>query len=431
MAHAPRAARREEEGAVRRLTLLAALAALIACAQQSFPPGGPPRHTAPLLLFVNPESGAVNVKDKSLRLTFDAVISERPAASNAQSLADLVLISPRDGNPRVSWHRTYIDIRGDRAWKPNTAYTITIRPGISDLQNHSIKRSVVFVFSTGPVIPPTVIKGVVFDWATGKPVPNAIVQAYLPPDSTQYITYADSSGRFSLGTLPPGPVNVRGFNDLNSNRALDLREPWDTATVQLTDTTVVDLYAFIHDSLGPHITGLDVKDSLTLHVTFDKPVDTAQKLDTTNFSLHANIDSSLVRIVSVGSWAAYDKARTDSLARADSIAGKRDTAAIRRRATELANAIARDTGPPKLPPPVPKRASPLTEFVIKTAIPLVPGAWYRLEAHDVRNLLGDTATSVRSVQVPKPTPPHDTTKGKAGSHDSTAVAKPPATPVHL
>ena len=117
---------------MRRLTVVAALIALVACAQQSFPPGGPPRHTPPVLIAVNPESGAVNVHEKSLRLTFDAVISERPA-SNAQSLADLVLISPRDGNPRVSWHRTYIDIRGDRAWKANTAYTITLRPGISDL----------------------------------------------------------------------------------------------------------------------------------------------------------------------------------------------------------------------------------------------------------------------------------------------------------
>ena len=110
---------------MRRLMLLVAFTA--ACAQQAFPPGGPPRHTPPKLLSISPESGAVNVRAKAVTLAFDEVVSERPA-SGGQSLSDLFLISPRDGVPKIGWHRTSIDLRGQRAWKPNTAYMSRCAP---------------------------------------------------------------------------------------------------------------------------------------------------------------------------------------------------------------------------------------------------------------------------------------------------------------
>ena len=417
---------------MRRLALIAALALAAACAQQAFPPGGPPRHIPPKLLTVAPESGSVNMHEKVVNLTYDEVVSERPA-SGGQSLSDLVLISPRDGNPKVGWHRMRLDIRGQRPWKPNTAYTVTLRAGLADLHNNVVKRPVVIIFSTGPAIPHTVISGVVFDWPTGKPVANALVQAFLPPDSTHYITLADSSGRFSLLTLPSGPVTVRGVADANNNRALDPREAWDTATVQLRDTVQLELYAFVHDSVGPHLAGLTVHDSLTLRATFDKPVDLAQRLDTLNFTVRA-ADSSIVPLRAVATWRDFDKARQDSTARADSISGKKDSTAGRRRAA--APTAARDSVP-KVPPPTPTRALPHTEFVVIVARPLAPGSWYRLESRGVRNLLGDTATSVRSVQVPKPPPPKpakDTTAAhalppKPPARDSGAAAPPPPPPL--
>jgi hypothetical protein len=375
---------------------------------------------------VYPESGAVNFRGKSVMLIFDEVVSERPVGS-AQNLSGLVLISPRDGDPRVGWHRDRLDIRGQRPWKPITAYTVTLRPGLADLHGNVLKRPIVIVFSTGSFIPPTLIRGVVFDWATGKPVANALVQVFVPPDSTQYITLADSNGRYQLGTMRAGQVTVRGVADLNNNRALDPREPWDTATVNLVDTVAMDIYAFVHDSLGPRIVGLEIRDSLAFKVTFDKPVLISQRLDTANFLLRT-ADSTVVPIRLVQPWRDYDKQRTDSLLRADSLSGKRDTAALRKAKQDSAAAALKDTVP-RVPPPVPTRALPNSEYLIAPAKALVPGTWYRLDARDIKNLTGDTASSFRTVQFPKPMPKDTSKAGLA--RDSANKAKgiaPPAPP---
>ncbi len=403
--------------------IAAALAA--ACAQQGFPPGGPPRHTPAVLDSVAPESGAVNYRGKNVTLIFNEVVSERPAGA-AQNLAGLVLISPRNGEPKVGWHRDRLEIHGQRAWKPITAYTVTLRPGLADLYGNVIKRPIVIIFSTGSFIPGTLIHGAVFDDATGKPVPNALVQIFLPPDSTQYITLADSSGRYQLGAMRAGPMTIRGVADLNSNRALDPREPWDTVAVNLTDTLSMDLYTFVHDSIGPRISGLEIRDSLAIRVTFDKPVLISQLLDTSNFVLRSG-DSTVLPIRLVRPWREYDKEHTDSLIRADTLA-KKDTAAIRRKYQDSLAAAKKDTVP-RVPPPVPTRPLPNSEYLIAPAKALATGTWYRLEAHDVKNLLGDTASSFRTVQYPKPVP-KDTTKSGLG-RDSTGRLKgiaPPGPP---
>ena len=96
---------------MRRLILLIAL---VACAQQGFPPGGPPDKVPPKLLKTTPDSNARNVTSNEVNFQYDEVLSERPGG--ASSLEGLVLISPRDGAPRVGWHRTRISVRGHKNW---------------------------------------------------------------------------------------------------------------------------------------------------------------------------------------------------------------------------------------------------------------------------------------------------------------------------
>ena len=418
---------------MRRLIAALSVAAAAACARQSFPPGGPPRNIPPQVMLVFPESGSVNVKAKTVDISFDEVVAERPSGGG-QSLSDIVIISPRDGIPRVAWHRTHIEIRGRKGWRDNTAYTVVLRPGIVDLHGNVLKHSTTTIFSTGATIPTNVIRGVVFDYSTGKPVVNALVQAYLPPDSLQYITISDSSGRFELGTLPAGPMTVRGTQDLNNNHALDVREPWDTVHITLSDSATVELYAFIHDSLGPHLSEVTAVDSLHLHAVFDKLLDPATTVDTSNFELRANSDSSIVPIIGVLNWADVQRSRQDSIARADSIAGKKDTTKLVRRGQYPG--ARRDTTP-LVPPPKPSRPVPPKEFQLTLGKPLVVGAFYRLQAKNVKNMLGDTATSLHSVQLPKPPPPPPPKPGAApkpgAKPDTTAkpmapTPTPPAAP---
>ena len=163
-------------------------------------------------------------------------------------------------------------------------------------------------------------------------------------------------------------------------------------------------------------------------MTFDKPVLISQTLDTANFLLRATADSSIVPIRLVRPWRDYDKERTDSLLRADSISGKRDTAALRKKKQDSVAAALKDTIP-HVPPPEPKRALPNLEYLVVPAKALVPGSWYRLDARNVKNLLGDTASSFRTLQYPKPTP-KDTTKAgilrdSAGKPKGIAPPAPP------
>jgi len=421
---------------VRRLILLVAL---VACAQQGFPPGGPPDKDPPKLLKTTPDSNARNVTSKEVNFQYDEVLSERPGG--ASSLDALVLISPRDGAPRVGWHRTRISVRGHKDWKPNTTYVIDVLPGISDLRGNADKLGYHLVFSTGPEIAGASISGVVFDWPAGHPAPNALVEAVSHPDSTIYIDRADSLGRFTISHMPAGSFTVIGWIDANSNHDLDPHELQDSATVTLKDTARVELLAFIHDSIGPHVVTVEVRDSLTLHASFDKPVDPVQALDSTHIMLRA-ADSSLISTKAIVSAREIDKQRSDSMARADSIRARHDTAFRRQyqaqhRAPTDSNAVAALRRTALLATLKPSKPVPVSDILISLKQPLTAGATYRLEAKDIHNLMGIAASSIRSFTVPKPAPPPPPPKthaappgakpaAPAAARTDSSAAKPPA-----
>jgi hypothetical protein len=420
---------------VRRLILLFVL---VACAQQGFPPGGPPDKEPPKLLKTTPDSNARNVTSKEVDFQYDEVLSERPGG--ASSLDALVLISPRDGAPRVGWHRTRISVRGHKDWKPNTTYVIDVLPGISDLRGNADKTGYHLVFSTGPEIAGASISGVVFDWPAGHPAPNALVEAVSHPDSTIYIDRADSLGRFTITHMPAGSFTVIGWIDANSNHDLDQHELQDSTTVTLKDTARVELLAFIHDSIGPHVVTVEVRDSLTLHASFDKPVDPAQPLDSTHIMLRA-ADSSLISTKAIVSAREIDKQRSDSMARVDSIRARHDTAFRRQyqaqhRVPTDSNAAAALRRTALLATLKPSKPIPVSDILISLKQPLTAGATYRLESKDIHNLMGISASSIRSFSVPKPTPPPPPPKNgvtppgakpaaAAPARKDTSAAKPP------
>ena len=99
----------------------------------------------------------------------------------------------------------------------------------------------------------------------------------MTPDSTRYVAVADSLGRFVIDHLPAGTFLVSGGVDANSNRTLDAREAFDSVRAPSTTTAPADsggveLLAFVHDTVAPRIQTVTVRDSLTLRLTFDKPL---------------------------------------------------------------------------------------------------------------------------------------------------------------
>ena len=370
---------------------LIAAVALAACASQGDPPGGPPDSTPPVVVGIVPESAAVNVRPDRVEFRFDEVVSERPA--RAPSLDQIVIISPSDGLPRVDWRRRSITVRPRHDWKPNAVYTVTLLPGMTDLRGNVMPTGASVIFATGPTIPNTRVAGILYDWVAGTIARSGAVEAIALPDSVVYIARTDTAGRFTLAHLPPGSYALRAWLDANNNRELDPREAYDSAAVVLRDTASVTLLAFVHDTLPPRINTVQPVDSMTLRVEMNQPLDPAQAIDTTLFRLTAP-DSSRVPLRVIVSADAWERARADSIARADTTR--------RRTPVRPAPGAARDSV-------ILPRPAPLSRFVVITGVPLRPDTSYRLVAIEARNLLGRGGTSARVFTMPRSTPA-DTTR---------------------
>lgn len=358
------------DGAIRAVAgTFGLIGALAVCASPGVPPGGPADTAAPQLIDIAPDSGATGITPKATIFRFDEVVSERP--SGAQSLQALFLISPSDGIPDVDWNREEVAVRPRRGWRRNTAYTVTMLPGMSDLRGNVRNAGVVVVFSTGAEIPQSRIAGTVFNWLSGNPAPRAFVEARPATDTTTaYVAATDSTGRFLFSNLAPGTYRVRAILDDNNNRGLDPREPWDTTTVALTDTARVEMFAFPHDSVGARLANVGLRDSVTLEFLFDHAIDVNQRFDQSSVSIKTP-DSANVTVLSI----------TNPQIAADT------TAAVA---------------------PRPSRPIPSTSLLVRIGTPIRTRTTLRIRTIGVRGLDGIPFTTDRVVVVeprPSPAPP--------------------------
>jgi Bacterial Ig-like domain len=406
---------------VRRLI---ALALLTACASMAPIPGGPEDHTPPKLIGVNPDTNSVNFHGNAVTFRFDEVVSDRSGPT--QDLNGLFLISPRDGAPRIDWHRDRIDVRPKKRWLPNTAYSVTLLPGLADLSNNLTKYSFTLVFSTGPTLPTLGVVGRVFDWMQQTVAPNAIVEAIQRPDSVVYIARADSAGQFRVGPFGPGTYTVIAWVDGNRNFVRDPGEIWDSTQVKVTDVQpMLEMLAARRDTIGPAIASITPDDSVTLRVTLDKPLDPAAPLDTGQFRIVRG-DSSRMAAIKVFTLAEYDtlraRARADSLHRADSLAALRDT--TKKKAAPKPPAPPPATKEPEAPKPSKPPPAKVLIVVLTPGSHLLPLTQYRVTATDLVNLMGYKGTSTRVFATPKAPAKPDSTAAPA-KRDTAAVKRPP------
>jgi len=351
----------------RPVPLVAAASALIAilavCASPGIPPGGPVDRDAPQLVDIAPDSGATATTPRAAVFRFNEVVSERP--SGVPSLNALFLISPREGTPDVDWNREEVAVRPSRGWRRNTAYTITMLPGMSDLRGNVRNAGAVLVFSTGSEIPQSRIGGTVYNWLTGSLAPRAFVEVRPVADTTiAYVAATDTAGRFVVSNVAPGSYLVRAFIDDNSNRGLDPREAWDSVSVALTDTAGVEMFVFPHDSVGARLSTVGLRDSVTLELLFDHAIDVNQRFDQASVSIRRS-DSVDIPVISVSK---------PQLA-ADTAAG-----------------VA----------PRPSRPIPSTSLVVRIGTPIKTRTTLRIRTIGVRGLEGIPFTTDRVVIVEPP-----------------------------
>lgn len=299
----------------RKAACIGLLGVAWACATIQDPPGGPPDFTAPVLLAVVPDSGAVlDGFEDDVEFQFDEVISERAAGG----LETLILLSPRPEELRVSWKRTRMTVKPREGWRTNAIYHVTLLPGVVDLRNNRLDSSRTIVFSTGGPIPDTRMTGVVVDWEAGSAARTALVEAVLLPDSLTYVTQTDSSGAFLLSEVPRGPYLLITTIDQNNNGMRDLRESFDSVSIQLDSAAEHTFWTFAHDTTGPRLSGVSDLDSLTIRLTFTQMLPPGEA-PSGAIQVLSLPDTTPVPVQAVWTQLAYDSVSAIEQAVADSI----------------------------------------------------------------------------------------------------------------
>ncbi len=406
--------------------LLLLLAA--ACANIEPPPGGPPDVAPPVLLSTVPESlGVYPGFDDHIEFRFNEVVSEGTSPSMGLGTGDLerlILLSPGLAVPRVSWKRDRILVKPGGGWRRNTVYRVELKPGVSDLNRNRSDESVVLTFSTGGALPADTLSLQVLDWEAGRAAARALVFATLMPDSLVYRARADSAGRLVLGPMPQGRYLLTAVVDQNGNDRQDRREAFDSTSVDSLPVSGLALWAFSHDTVGPRVDRVTVRDSLNIEVSFTQSLLPGQSYQPAMARLLALPDSTPVEILTI-----LPPETHDSLYRqvADSAAGAPDSAAAPAPAAPDTAAATPDTAAVEIDPVqelLNSRPRLSKSLMVRGATPLVRERSYYIEFYGLRNVTGaeSAAAGLGFIFPAAPIPPPSRADTTAAGVDADSAA---------
>ena len=418
--------RTERTTLARRLGLtvgLVAVAAALGCANIEAPPGGPPDQSPPFLVRTVPESlGVFPEFDGRVEFEFNEVVAEGQSPNlglGSGTLERLIVLSPTDRVPKISWRHDRVTVKPREGWQPNRVYRVELLPGITDVERNRSDASTVVTFATGGDLPSHTLSGTVIDWVAGRPMTRGLVLATLMPDSLTYRAFTDSAGRFTIGPLPHGDYQVYGVVDRNNNTRLDRRESFDSLTIARGTSDVGSLWAIPHDTVGPRVGSIAIVDSLTVAITFNQHLDPYQRVDssavrvvllpdslpvpTLSLLPQPEHDSLYPRIVPADTIQAADSvAAPDSLPRADS--AQADTLGLGGPVVDPGKGIAAaDTALQSL---LDERPKLFDRLILRLSAPLVPDGRYFLTTIGIRNVNGiEGEGGGAGFVVPLPAPP--------------------------
>ena len=418
--------RTERTTLARRLGLtvgLVAVAAALGCANIEPPPGGPPDQSPPFLVRTVPESlGVFPEFNGRVEFEFNEVVAEGQSPNlglGSGTLERLIVLSPTDRVPKISWRHDRVTVKPREGWQPNRVYRVELLPGITDVERNRSDASAVVTFATGGDLPRDTLSGTVIDWVAGRPMTRGLVLATLMPDSLTYRAFTDSVGRFTIGPLPHGDYQVYGVVDRNNNTRLDRRESFDSLTIARGTSDVGSLWAIPHDTVGPRVGSIAIVDSLTVAITFNQHLDPYQRVDSSAVRVvllpdslpvpaisllpQPEHDSLYPRIVPADTIQAADSvAAPDSLPRADS--AQADTLGLGGPVVDPGKGIAAaDTALQSL---LDERPKLFDRLILRLSAPLVPDGRYFLTTIGIRNVNGiEGEGGGAGFVVPLPAPP--------------------------
>lgn len=216
------------------------------CAQIMRPTGGPKDTLPPKLLSVSPENGTVNFKGKRITMEFDEYIQLDNPFQN-------VLFSPLPKKtPFVDFRMKTVTVRLYDTLKENKTYSIQFGRSIKDLNEGNPFGNYSYVFSTGPTIDSSSIRGKVFLAETGTIdttltilLRSDISDSAVYKRKPDYIARLDSSGGFRIPFLSSGTYYLFALKDEGG---------------QFTYNSKQTMFAFASDSI---VLEKGVRDSVT------------------------------------------------------------------------------------------------------------------------------------------------------------------------
>lgn len=422
--------RTERDKPARRLGLavgLVAVAAALGCANIEAPPGGPPDQSPPFLVRTVPESlGVFPDFDGRVEFVFNEVVAEGQSPNlglGSGTLEKLIVLSPSDRVPKISWRHSRVTVKPREGWQPNRVYRVELLPGITDVERNRSDASTVVTFATGGDLPRDTLRGTVIDWVAGRPMTRGLVLATLMPDSLTYRAFTDSAGRFTIGPLPHGDYQVYGVVDRNNNTRLDRRESFDSLTIARGTSEVGSLWAIPHDTVGPRVSSIAIIDSLSLAITFSQHLDPYQRVDSSAVRVVLLPDSLPVPTLSLLPQQEHDSlyppiVPADTIPAADSIAAlppppdslpradsaQADTLGLGGPVVDPGKGIAAaDTAMQSL---LAERPKLFDRLILRLAAPLVPDGRYFVTTTGIRNVNGiEGEGGGAGFVVPPPLPP--------------------------
>jgi hypothetical protein len=238
--------------------VLAALFLLIGCAQIESPSGGPEDRTAPRVLGMAPDSGAIGVRPETLTILFSKKMDHR-------TVRDWVAISPVLSIRSVEWTGERVDLILRDTPDTGRTYAVLLGAEVQD-RRHNALGPWTAAFSTGSRLDTGSLRGKVRGTRL-KPA-LAYLYAFAWSDSVPAseddrlgalrIGQADKDGVFRLDYLPRGtPMRICALYDAARNRTFDEDDDlWASldGPVSIDDTTRVvtdlEIYMVLPDEPG-------------------------------------------------------------------------------------------------------------------------------------------------------------------------------------
>ena len=191
---------------------------LVSCAKMGQPDGGWYDETPPRVIGASPADGAINVKEKKVKIYFDEFIK-------VDNPSEKVVVSPPQLEvPEIKASGKMVQISLVDTLKDSTTYTIDFSDAISDNNEGNPMGNYTYSFSTGDRIDTMEVSGYVLESENLEPIKGILVGLYADTADSAFktkpmlrVSRTDSRGRFVIKGIAPGSYRIYALQDADGN----------------------------------------------------------------------------------------------------------------------------------------------------------------------------------------------------------------------